>query len=189
MPTWFYVPYQANRAGLQRHWLISPGFSGNLMLLTWSVMGGLLVLFALSLWREKLLMPMYEDPVDTAEDVLKRGLIPYVAGGTHHLAAGQGEFWIEHMRQSDNPVYQQLAEIAVICEWVEVLKTTYHKLQGHGTHVYINFYIPEDMKDMGKYYFGKELLEGVSPYTGWIVNKRWPLNEQLARHILRFQQV
>ena len=117
-------------------------------------------------------MPMYEDPVDTAEDVLKRGLIPYAAAGTGHKTSGQAEFWIEQMKQSDNPVYQQLGEIAITSKFTDVKKMTYHKLQAHGTHVYLNSYIPGTLRAMGKFHYSKEVLEGVSPFTGWIVNKR-----------------
>ena len=36
---------------------------------------------------------------------------------------------------------------------------------------------------------GKDVLEGYNPYAVWIVNKKWPLSEKLAQHILRSQQV
>ena len=50
-----------------------------------------------------LMMSVYEKPVDTAQDVLDRGMIPF----TRHT----GEIYIEILEQSLNPAHQQLAEI------------------------------------------------------------------------------
>ena len=183
MPNWFIAPCQVNRVALPRHWLLSPGFSSNLVVLTWSVMGCLLVLAGLSQWRQaELHPPMYEDTIDTAADVLDRGMIPFTIDS--------GEFWIDHLRQSDNPVYLQLAERTINPDnRNQLFELTKMKLQIEGTHVYLGSSINPKWEKFGDFHFSKEILEGASPWGGWIVNKLWPLNEQLARHLLRYQQV
>ena len=181
LPSWFTVPYH-NRTGLPRLWLVSPGFSGNLLLLSWSLMGGFLVFFCLSLWRQAgLLPPMYEDAIDTAAEILKREIIPFLNS--------QGGFWIDFLRQSDNPVYQQLAEITINPEDDYEISKLIKEMHEEGTLVYLNNAIWSDLAKLGDYHFGKEVLEGDSPYTYFLLNKLWPLNEQLARHIVRYQQV
>ena len=184
MPSWFDLPNQGNRDGLPRNWLLSPGFSGNFMLLTWSVMGGLLVLFALSLWREKLLEPMYEESIDTTEQILEKGLIPF-----HHYLSR----WGEHLRKSDDPVYQKLGEITISPVDASETYDFTVKMQDNGTLVYIHNAVSSSpnfpQTKLGDYHYSKDILLGASPYKGWIVNKLWPLNEKVARHILKYQQV
>ena len=69
----------------------------------------------------------------------------------------------------------------------------------NGTHVYLTnvidgkFKIPQtDFKrhnTLDDFYISKEELNGTSPWGGWIMNKEWPLQEELNMHILWYQQV
>ena len=50
------------------------GFASNLMLLFWCVCGGFLLHMFESNYFTMLIKPTYEKPVDTAEDIIDRGL-------------------------------------------------------------------------------------------------------------------
>ena len=139
---------------------------------------------------------VYEDPVDTVEDVIARGLIPVL-----HPGAG---FFVDHLAQSDNKLYRDLASITVVAEdWAELWDLIENGVQGAATHVYLSdfldgewwdnvdgqgIYYP-DLKDFGEYHFSQEVLSGFNPYSGNIVNKYFHLKEQLAKHFLLHQQV
>ena len=50
------------------------GFASNLILLLWCVGGGFLLHMFESTYLTMLMKPIYEKPVDTAQDILDRGL-------------------------------------------------------------------------------------------------------------------
>ena len=75
-PSWFEVTYQGNRLGM--HLLFPRGFSANLVLLVWSVLGSVLAYGFLSNYRTMLLSPVLETPVETAQDVFDREMIPFI---------------------------------------------------------------------------------------------------------------
>ena len=129
-----------------------------------------------------LLKPVLEEPIDTAQSILERGLIPIVVDA--------GQYWIDILKQSPNPVYQQLAEITINPEDKEErLKLMEENILGAGTHVYLASGVADEEQELGDFYSSKEALEGNAPWTVWIVNKKWPLNDELAKHILMYQQV
>ena len=94
------------------------GFSANCVLLIWGLFGSVLVYAFLANFRTMLLMPVLEKPVDTAQDILDRGMIPFVIDG--------GQFYVDVLKESPNPVYQQLAGITVIPDnyndWLKMFK-------------------------------------------------------------------
>ena len=139
---------------------------------------------------------VYEDPVDTVEDVIARGLIP--------VLDPPARFYVDHLAQSDNKLYRDLASITVVAEdWPELWDLIEYGVQGAATHVYLCSFLSEawwdyvdgqwiyypDLKDFGEYHFSQEVLSGFHPYSGYIVNKYFHLKEQLAKHILLHQQV
>ena len=134
-----------------------------------------------------LMMSVYEKPVDTAQDVLDRGMIPF----TRHT----GEIYIEILEQSLNPAHQQLAEIFYLpksnAEFYKTMEALVFDDAGSKvyliprTHAFIGAYQPKDLDR----YRSKEVLQCMAPWQGWVVNKIFPLKEDLAAHLLRFQQV
>jgi hypothetical protein len=179
LPVPNYVPYRSNRLSFNMHLLIPRGFSANLVLVIWCLFGGVCQWGFEENIRALMFKQVFEVPVDTAQDVLDRGLIPVVDA--------RSSFWLDHLAHSDNPVYKQLAKITVMPkDWDEVLRILEHGVQGAGTHVYMSNW-PVDK--FGYHHLSQEKIEGSNPYVGWIVNKKWHLNEELAKHILIYQQV
>ena len=160
------------------------GFSANLVLLIWYFLGGV----CLWAFEDNILALMFrqvfEDPVDTAQEVKDRGLIPVV-----NFGAG---FTVDLLARSDDKLYQYLASKAVIpedpLEWYNLMK---FGVQGNETHVLLGPDIQSfvDMSKFGLYHFSKEVLAGYLPYNGWIENKHFQFSEQLAKHIAIYQQV
>ena len=158
--------------------LIPRGFSVNLVLLIWSLFGGILVHGLLANFRSMLLSTILEKPLDTADDILNRGLIPF--------ASPFGGIFVDILKNSPNPVYQQLAEIFLVPKtWEEYGKIWEDGGIDRGTHVYLGRISLADRY----YYWSTETLKGETPYNVWVVNKKWPLNDEMAVHLLIFQQV
>ena len=125
---------------------------------------------------------VFEDPVDTAQEVKDKGLIPFVEWG-------QG-FIVDLLARSDDKVYQYLASITVIpksfLEWLDLMQ---FGVQGNETHVYLGPHVPTYTDRFGLYHFSKEVLKGSLPFSFWIENKHFRFSEQLAKNILIYQQV
>ena len=128
-------------------------------------------------------MPVLEKPVDSAQDVLDRGLIPVVVDG--------GGYWQDFLKSSSNPLYQALGEITVVPdENAELMKILKENLHEDGTHVYLtaSSIFPEEEK-LGSYHFSREVLEGAALYGVWLANKKWLLVDELGSFLLMYQQV
>ena len=61
------------------------GFASNLLLLFWCVCGGFLLYMFESTYLTMLMKPTYEKPVDSAEDVIDRGLRVIKITGTESI--------------------------------------------------------------------------------------------------------
>merc|ERR1712029_994956 len=59
---------------------------------------------------------------------------------------------------------------------------------GAGTHAYMGGGVDDTQLDMGRWYRSKEKVAGHYPYIGYLTTKKWHLNEEMANHLLRFQQ-
>ena len=127
---------------------------------------------------------VFEDPVDTAQDIYDRGLIPVVLPGQG------GQSWVGHLAKSDNDVYQKLSKKTVVpTGWDEFWDLLRYHVQGNGTHVILGNHVYEQWKEFGLYHVSQEVIEGTIPYGVWITNKLFSLSNDLAKHILIYQQV
>ena len=72
LPVPAYIPYMGIRF---TPYMFPRGFSVNFVLLTWSIFGGILIHAMLANFRGMLLSPVLEEPVDTAQQILDRGMI------------------------------------------------------------------------------------------------------------------
>ena len=171
------VSYQGN--SLMKR-LFPKGFSMNFVLITWALCGGLFLYAFLANFRTVLLMPQYEKPVDSAQDILDRGLIPIL----------DTPFDIYHLLHSPNSAYQKLGEIGVSFDnFDEYWKMVSEDIQGANTHVSLTILYGYDRELFGPFHESKEVLEGKNPFAGDIVNKKWSFAEEYSCHLLIFHQV
>ena len=153
------------------------------VVLMWGICAGFLMHFFHCNFRDVLLAPVYAPQVDTLEQLIDRGIIPFVM-------PGQG-FWINFFKDSPNPLMNTLADKIIVAEdWDEYDKLCKEGIQRDNTHALLGFiYDYYNEYSFGKYYYSKEVLEGKHPYGGAIVNKKWPHLDNYNRHLIYYQQV
>ena len=101
-----YFPCQEARIGRARVPDRTNLHSFNLLWLMWAVCGGFFITnFILCNYLKVLVKPVFEKPVDSSEDVVTRGLIPYMHPGTG--------VWKKVMSKMPDP-YPVLAETMII---------------------------------------------------------------------------
>lgn len=157
------------------------GFSANFVLIIWALFGSLFVYFFLANFRTMLLMPKYGKPIDSAQDILDRGLIPFRESG--------GGYWKQFLLQSPNPAYQELGEILVIAkDWDHYYKMMEEDILVANTHVMLGFLDGYD-RTLGKFHESKDTISGAGKGSVDILNKKWSLGEEYSYHLLLFHQV
>ena len=125
-----------------------------------------------------LLKPKYEKPIDSAQEVLDRGLIPF----------GHGYYKIV-LQSSSDPLYQQLGKKYLeITDPIAYEKLLIEGVLGKNTHVLLGFLHPHEKK-YGKLYTSKEILEGALSYSVNILNKKWEYADAYSHHLQLLYQV
>ena len=162
--------------------LIPKGYAANFVLISWAVLGSVIAYAFLANFLTMLIKPVLEKPIDSVQTIVDRGMVPITLDG--------GQYYIEFLKSSANPIYRQLAEIAINPkDKEERLGLMKERILNDATGVYIGTAIDQDEFEPSEFYKSKDILEGMNPYTVWMVNKKWPLSEKLAKHILLYQQV
>ena len=82
--------------------------STNLVYTIWAVFGGFILHFLLSNYLTVLLRPNYEEPVDTAADLIRRNLVPVVRNNE--------EIFRQIFANSPDPDYQELSRRLCVAE-------------------------------------------------------------------------
>ena len=100
-----YVPYlSSNIFSFKVPLLLPRGFSANLLLLLWYYLGGVCQWGFEGNILALMFKKVYEDPVETAKDVVDRKLIPIV----------DRQYYKEFLAHSHNSLYQQLSNITFL---------------------------------------------------------------------------
>ena len=74
LPSWFDKKIQKSNRAKSVISFISPGFSGNFILLLWAVMGSFIAMAFLCNFRGMLMKPIYENPIDGTKDIFDSGM-------------------------------------------------------------------------------------------------------------------
>jgi len=138
-----------------------------------------------------ILRPNFEEPLDTAKQLVEKNITLYDIPGT--------EIWKQFLLESSITEYNILGENLTIIadDWDHFNYMSEHDAIGAGTHAYMAASIsPRDLSygenkeiNSGRgWYRSKEEVAGKYPYGGYLTNKKWHLNEEMARHLLYFQQ-
>ena len=104
------------------------------------------------------------------------------------------------MKASNDPTYIQLADITISLDndWDGKKTDTLieNKVIREGTHAFAieNEFILKDyshLEDKHKthWYRGTDTILSEYPYSNWLSKTKWPLNEELNLHIMRYQEV
>ena len=83
-------------------------FSPRALFFLWSICGGFLVLFSESLILDVIMKKYYEDPVDTAQDVIDRNLSVIRSPGSESL--------VEILKNSPSNITRTLAERTIVAK-------------------------------------------------------------------------
>ena len=126
-PTWFQFERVATPiATLQ---LIRRGRAGNLLLLTWSTMGMILMFGFICNLRAIFMKEEYEAPLDTAEDIVKSGKTVYMATNT---------WYKDFLQTSTNEWNRRIAREAKLFIGSDKEKAIYRRLLTEGNTVVVS---------------------------------------------------
>ena len=157
------------------------GFSLNVFLLHWSVMGMVLVFCFLCNLRAMILKPAKDTPIDTTKDLVLNGITPILVSGR----------WTEFMATSPNEWHRKARAIAYEIPNPTLIKDNLETLvQQDGTHsvtssiyeIAYNF-----KKNSPAVHISKENIN--SYYLGWVSAKQSPWKKILDHHIGIIHQV
>ena len=110
--------------------LFSPGFTGNYLLLMWTVMGSLISMAFLCNIRAMLMKPVFQKPIDSTKDIFTQGKIP--------VNNDEGSFWPEYMKTSTNEWERLAGETGYAFKRDETDKALVEKVYKAGSHAYLN---------------------------------------------------
>ena len=147
--------------------------ASNLVFTIWAVFGGFILHFLLSNYLTVLLRPSYEEPVETAADLIKRDITPFYMPG--------GEIYRQIFAASSDPDYQEISRRLVIArdwdEYVDMMR----EVTSSGLFARMgnipDWPIPEE--EYKDWYRSSETIGGFNPYGGHLTNKKWPLKKVL----------
>ena len=186
------------------------GRLSNVLYLLWAICGGFILHFLLSNFLTVLLRPTFPKAVETAEDVLEKGLIPF--------GHWEGEYLREIFEYSPDPAYREIAKQLIIPDnwhqWammVSQMKYPWAMSAWNGGRDYTHLvpydknapetiiqmspatvqigYLPRS--DTIKWFFiyqrSSAPVPGVYPYKGHLANKKWPLKKVFFRkHLFKY---
>ena len=128
-----------------------------------------------------ILRPNFEEPLDTAKQLVEKNISLYDGPGT--------EMWKQFFLESSIPEYNKLGETFLIADdWDHFDNISKHDVIGAGTHAQLAGGLTLYELDMGKkhhpegngsygWYRSKEKVSGKNSYAGYLTNKKWHLNE------------
>ena len=147
--------------------------ASNLVYTIWAVFGGFILHFLLCNYLTVLLKPSYEEPVETAADLINRDITPFTFPGA--------DIWRQFFAASLDPQYQEIAKRMVISKDYDEFEDFKGKVISTGLFARIGT-IPklEKFKD---WYRSSEKIGGNNPYMVHLANKMWPLKKVFLKLI------
>ena len=134
--------------------------------------GGFILHFLLSNYLTVLLRPRYEEPVETAADLIKRDITPFFTPG--------GQLFRQIFAASSDPDYQEISKRLVIAkDWGEYVDMV-RKVTSTGLFARIGtvpWPVPEE--EFKDWYRSSQNIGGSNSYVGHLANKKWPLKKVL----------
>jgi len=117
-----------------------------------------------------ILRPNFEEPLDTAKQLVEKNITLYDSPGAEILK--------QFLLESPIKEYNILGETIIIADdWDHFDNITEHDVMVEGTHAMMSAYLYPSELAMGRWHRSKEKLAGDNPFVGYLTNKKWNLNE------------
>lgn len=151
---------------------VGRSLSSNLVFTIWAVFGGFILHFLLCNYLTVLLRTDFEEPVETAEDIIDRGIIPF------YIPYGQS--MKQFFEDSSVPIYQNISRKIVIPKNDYEFWDLIGSVNSTGRFAWIgnspwSWAMPEERY----WYRSSETIGGFNPYVVHLSNKKWPLKKVL----------
>ena len=142
--------------------------------------GGFILHFLLCNYLTVLLTPSYEEPVETAKDLIKRDIIPFTMPG--------GEIWRQSFAASPDPIYHEISQRLVVAKDLDEYDDMMGKVISTGMYAFphtLPWRVPEE--EYKDWYRSTETIPGMNPYAVHLSNKKWPLKKVLILYTGKFK--
>ena len=117
--------------------------------------------------------PNFEEPLDTAKQLVEKNITLYDVPGTG--------VWKQFLLESPIPEYNILGGTYIIADdWDHFDNISEHDVIGAGTHALMGEYLTSWELSLGRWHRSKDKLAGKYPYSGYLTNKKWHLNEVIS---------
>ena len=128
-----------------------------------------------------ILRPNFEEPLDTFKQLVEKNITLFARPGN--------TMWKQFLLESPILENRLLGETMIIPDIEDSAESHYdpashfknltkHGVFGAGTHAQLTGYLASyQLRDYGPWYRSKETLAGKNPYSGYLTNKKWHLNE------------
>ena len=151
--------------------------ASNIVYTIWAVWGGFILHFLLANYLTVLLRPRYEEPVDTAADLINRDITPFCQPGS--------QISKQVFAASPDPNYQELSRRLIVAkDWYEYLdmlsKVISTGLYADIGNIPTRYFVKE--AEHKKWYRSSEIVagNGDTGYGVHLINKKWPLKKVLS---------
>ena len=115
----------------------------------------------------------FDDPVDSAQDIVDRNLTLFMPP--------YSEMWKQWLATHSNPYYNKISETMIIpgvyYKYSDFLTDLEHNILRDNTHVHMVGYLTPQVKSLGSgdsgWWRSKERVEGLQGYGGFLTRKNW----------------
>ena len=154
-----------------RRYAVGRTLSSNLVYTIWTVFGGFILHFLLCNYLTVLLRPSYEEPVETAADLIKRKITPFLEPSLKGL---QQVFWLS--ADSDN---HEIAKKLFVAWNLDEFAELVWLVNATGEYAQIGRVPSVPEEEFKNWYRSSQTIKGLNPYGGHFSNKKWPLKKVL----------
>ena len=152
--------------------LVPAGRSNKFTYTIWAVFGGFILHFLLSNYLTVLLRPRYEEPVETASDLIKRNITP--------VYVPMGKIIVKIFAGSPDPNYKEISRRIVVAKDLEEYEDLVSKVTSTGKFAVLGD-VPDPSvpaEEYNNWYRSTEAVVGLyPPYNFHLTNKKWPLKK------------
>ena len=137
--------------------------------------GGFILHFLLCNYLTVLLTPSYEEPVETAEDLISRNITPFLWPGA--------EIWRQFFAASPDPIYQEISRRFVIAKDWDEYQDMVRKVTSTGMFAEMGpkpWILDNQEEEFKDWYRSAQTIGGINPYGVHLENKKWPLKKVLV---------